>query len=213
MPDSDPRTRRQELENFVAGRVVRIQRAYLESSRPDGAAALAELRRSGTEPGSSPTTWTLEFEDFPETLVGSTHEPSRGERAAHLAFTLYAIHQQSQTEPMHKPGLEHSLGRAVHRLGVDRRQSSDTTVLGQPPTRFAALGTASTFEEVGHYARQLVTQLRAAGIALDYGRLAGQLYELLNPWRADAVRLQWGREFAGASTLSTDTSTSDQKED
>ena len=50
-----------------------------------------------------------------------------------------------------------------------------------------------------HYARQLVQQLRAASIPLDYGLLAQQLYDLQNPYRADAVRLSWGRAFARVS--------------
>jgi len=212
MSDSNPGSRRQALERFMTGRISRIQRAYLDPGRSDGAATLAELRKSGTEPGSSPATWELEFEGLPDELIGRTDEPSRAERAAHLAFTLYAIHQQSQAVPMYQAGPDHSLGRAVRDLDA-RGSASDSNPLGKLPTRFAALGTASTFEEAGHYARQLITQLRAASIPLDYGRLAGQLYQFQTPAGADAVRLQWGREFA-VSVPSTDTpATPNQKED
>jgi len=207
MSDSDT------LAQFVGRRIAWIQQAYRDPGRSDGAAFLAELRKSGPQPGSYPATWALEFEGFPESLIGVTDSPSWGERAAHLAFTLYAIHQQSQTEPMHQAGREHSFGSAVARLSAEPREGSDAMPFGKLPTRFAALGTASTFDEVGHYARQLVTQLRSAAIPLDYGRLARQLYQWQMPAGADAVRLQWGREFAGASTLTTDTSTTpDQKE-
>jgi CRISPR system Cascade subunit CasB len=81
------------------------------------------------------------------------------------------------------------------------------------PTRFAALGTASDFHEISHYARQLITQLRAVSLPLDYGTLAKQLYCLQVPSLADGVRLAWGRDFAQAPTATTDPSNpSTQKE-
>ena len=185
--------RRQMLEQFVSGRIVRIQRAYLEG-RSEGNAWLAELRKSGDTPGASPATWTIEFEGFPDELVGKTDEPSPGERAAHLAFCLYATHQQSQGRPMHQSGRDHDLGAAVARLQTARSNAAPTDQL---PSRFAALGTAGSMDEITHYMRQLVTLLRAQEIPLDYGRLAGQIYRLQNPATADAVRLEWGRGFAG----------------
>jgi CRISPR system Cascade subunit CasB len=67
----------------------------------------------------------------------------------------------------------------------------------EPPLRFAALGTATEFSEITHYARMLIRQLRSATrvIPLDYGRLAGQLFDLQFPGFADGVKLAWGREF------------------
>lgn len=193
------------LESYVGRRVTRIQKAYLDPRRSEGGAWLAELRKAGDAPGSSPVTWALEFEGFPEDLIGRTDQPSPGERAAHLAFKLYAIHQQSQSLPMHQHGKEHGLGAAVFRL---QARQSESVLQGKLPSRFAALGTASTFEETSHYARQLVTQLRGESIPLDYGRLASQLYLLQSPATADSVRLEWGRGFAGTSNNST----SDEKE-
>lgn len=213
MTESNKIDRRRELEQFVSRRIYQIQQAYLDRSRSDGAAWLAELRKARARPGSSPMIWTLEFEGFPESLVGKTDEPSRGEWAAHLAFTLYAIHQQSQTEPVHRQGKEFGLGRAVARLDMVQRQQSDSTPSGKLPSRFAALATASAFDEISHYARQLIMQLRDAGIPLDYGRLAGQFYLLQNPATADGVRLTWGRDFAGVYNPTNQSITSDQKEE
>jgi len=213
MAESNKTSRREELEEFVSSRIYSIQRAYLKQDRSTGAAWLAELRKAKTKPGSSPMTWTLEFEGFPESLIGMTDDPSWGEWAAHLAFTLYAIHQQSQTEPMHRRGKEYGLGRAVARLDMIQRQQSDSAPSGKLPSRFAALATASTFEEISHYSRQLIVQLRDAGIPLDYGRLAGQFYLLQNPMSADDVRLAWGRDFAGVYASTNQPTTSDQKED
>jgi len=193
------------LEQFVSSRISRIQKAYLDG-RPEGSAGLAELRKSGDTPGASPATWAIEFEGLPDELVGKTDEPSPGERAAHLAFTLYATHQQSQGQPMHRTGREHNFGAAVARLQAAR---SDTAPTGQLPSRFSALGTASTMDEIAHYMRQLINLLRSEEIPLDYGRLAGQIYRLQNPATADAVRLEWGRGFAGTPSNQP----SDKKED
>ena len=64
------------------------------------------------------------------------------------------------------------------------------------PRRFKALVTAESIEELAHYARQLVTQLRGERIPLDYARLAGQLYDFQNPYYRSRVRLEWAREFS-----------------
>jgi len=199
MTDPPKTSRRQIIEEYAARRIARIQRAYLDSTQSEGAAWLAELRRSGAEPGSSPATWVLEFEGFPETLMGRRDEPSHAERAVHLALTLYAVHQQSQRDQMHCRGREFGMGRAVAKLLA----RSDSTDLDKPPTRFAALATADTFGEISHYARQLITQLRSASIPLDYGTLTGDLYQLQNPKTADSVRRVWGLDFAKRQSLPT----------
>ena len=212
MPESHY-NRSDGLEEFMASRLAQIQAAYLRPNSSQGAAWLASLRKASREPGASPETWLIEFEGFPENLIGKTDEPSRAERAAHLAFTLYAVHQQSQNEPMHKRGREYGIGRSVARLDFNQRKESDSTPRGKLPTRFAALGTASSFDEVSHYARQLVTQLRGASIPVDYAKLAVQLYRIQNPATADSVRLQWGRDFAGATLVASNTPTDSSQKD
>jgi CRISPR system Cascade subunit CasB len=64
------------------------------------------------------------------------------------------------------------------------------------PRRFSALVTAESIDEVAHYARQIVQQLRSVEVPLDYGRLAGQLYVFQYSYLRDRVRLEWAREFA-----------------
>ena len=49
--------------------------------------------------------------------------------------------------------------------------------------------------ERNHHARGIVTQLRSHAIALDYGRLAVDLYDLQFLNCADRVRRQWGRDY------------------
>ena len=74
------------------------------------------------------------------------------------------------------------------------------------PRRFRAFITAESMEETLHYARQIVQQLRGAAISLDYAKFATQLYDLQNPYRANKIRLAWGREYASANVFGSDES-------
>lgn len=189
---------RDQLGAFVGKRIAAIQNAYLSASgRAKGARELATLRHAVTKtPGDVADTWPLELEGMPAVLVGRRDAPSPGEWAVHAALTLYAIHQQSQTTPMHQRGWEYGLGQAIRQL-VRRNPDAYTSLEeGELPRRFAALVTAESFPETVHYARQLVSQLRGEAIPLDYALLAQQFYDLQMPGRTDATKLAWGRGFA-----------------
>ena len=206
-----PIDRRQQLQRFVAGRIERLQRAYLDpANRSRGSADLARLRHAASSgPGESPDTWMLEFDGFPPDLVWRRPEASPGEWAAHVAFTLYAIHQQSNTKQgMHASGAAYSLGAAVRKLARSQPTGSSTPE-DEVPTRFAALVTSTEPAEIAHYARMLVRQLGSATppIPLDYWRLVGQLFDLRHADRVNQVRLQWGREYAQWRPDTTDTET------
>lgn len=173
---------------FVASKIAKIQGAYTHRPQaPWARAALAQLRRGlGREVGDVPE--ILELTVNPDAPRPGTDEPTRDERAIHVAMTLYGLHQQSQSAPMHTPGVR--FGTAVGSLrfaggvenpGVHRR--------------FQALGTATDLGELIHHARALVTLLRAAGRGFDYGRFAEDLADFQTPGRADRVRLRWGRDF------------------
>ena len=112
-------------------------------------------------------------------------EPSRAEWAAYTALTCYAVHQQSQSRPMHVPGT--SFGEAVGRL-VPRTSES-------VKARFDALLTAAGFPAVRYHLRSLVTLLRSEGIPFDYGRFAEDLARLQDPRARDRVLLAWGRDY------------------
>jgi CRISPR system Cascade subunit CasB len=112
--------------------------------------------------------------------------------AAYTAITLYAVHQQSRGQGMHRSG--QGLGRAVRIL---RTRAGGAEAVRR---RFEALGTAETFAEVVHHARGLITQLRGQDIPLDYGALADQLFSLQFRDGASRVRLAWGRDFYRATS-------------
>jgi CRISPR system Cascade subunit CasB len=175
------------LGGLVEERVVDLQVRYRKNFS-SGVSDLAALRRAAAAaPGADPRVWglTLAGVDVP---AGTPDEPTADERAAHAALTLYAVHQQSQTAPMHRSG--HGLGRSVREL-VRPDKSNEKAVR----RRFEALGTASTFAELMEHARGLVRQLRSAGVPLDYGQLADDLAALQDPTSASGVRLRWGRDY------------------
>lgn len=184
---SRPPSRDEQLEQFTATRVAGLQRDYL-ADRAAAVGALARLRRAVTaDPGADPLVWAETLADLPVALQGRDDAPSQAERAVHAALTVFAVHQQSRPEGMHRPG--HGLGAAVRLLG--QRSGADEAVR----RRFHALGTATSVPEVLHHLRGLVTQLRSSGIPLDYGRLARDIRRLQDPRLAGGVRLAWGRDY------------------
>ncbi|KGM13638.1 type I-E CRISPR-associated protein Cse2/CasB [Cellulomonas bogoriensis] len=174
--------------DFVTRQVGRIQAGYMRRpQQPWARAALAQLRRGvGREVGAVPE--ILELTVNPGAPVSGSEAPTPEENAIHLALTLYAVHQQSQSSPMHVPGV--SFGTAVGSIRFRDGRENPGVV-----RRFQAMGTSVGLGEAAHHARTLVALLRSAGRGLDYGRFAEDLAAFQLPWRADGVRLQWGRDF------------------
>ena len=198
MTDNSAQKPEQLMLAFVHGRICSIQNDYLSASgKPRGARKLATLRHALLMPiGSNADAWPLEFEGLPAELVGRGIEPSWAETAVHAALTLYAVHQQGKTKPMYVPGDEHSFGAALRRLVWSDEGRYSNLEEGEMPRRFRAFITADSMEEALHHARQLIQQLRAAEIPVDYARFAAQLYKLQSPYTADKVRRAWGREYS-----------------
>jgi CRISPR system Cascade subunit CasB len=209
--------RRRSLGEHVHRTVSSLQAQVLrDPPRPEAVSALARLRRVvGRTPGSD---YTLEaYLAVPEELLGcgpaDVSEATDAEYAAHDAVTLYALHQQSRRAPMHASG--QGLGTAMAALvravtgpdGVRRR--------------FAALGTASTYDEGTYHLRSLITMLREHQIPLDYGLLTDDLEALRRPDRRTAIQAIWGREFFHSrpadaddtSTVDTEAPTADSPEE
>lgn len=193
--------------DYVVERVTRWQRDYLRR-RPEALAILAKLRRGvGKDFGATPDLWPYILEGIPSDSPQGGG-PSRAELAVHTALTLFAVHQQSRRVEMHVPGP--SLGVALRRLGA--QASSQVAV----QRRFEALGTAESFTEITYHARGLITQLRGANIALDYGFFTDDLMRLQDRRTANRVRLRWGRDFYRTMTDTnsdrTDASAGDDSE-
>jgi len=185
----------------VGDRLATLQDQVL-TGVPAARAMLAELRRGVGHPaGSIPAIWEVTVGLLPELLQGRGDAPSRAETAAHEALTLYALHQQGKSQAMHVPKV--GLGTAVQRLRQSEQRSSEAV-----DRRFLALATATDLPELAFHLRGLATQLRAAEIGLDYGQLAGDLYDLTSRGRDVTVRLRWGRQLH-ARSVAHDPSTAD----
>lgn len=193
MIDHESRTRKRsrddELETAVAKTVSGLQsRIGSEHRDPVAVARLARLRRAVTlPPGSVPEVWLDTIGCLPEDLLGQGDAPSRYETAAHQAITLFAVHQQSTPAGMHRAGV--SLGTATRQLVVATDRESAIR------SRFQALATANSPNELLHHLRSMVTILRSEQIQLDYGKLAVDLRQLQTPGHGDRVRLRWGRDY------------------
>lgn len=160
--------------------------------RAHSMAVLARLRRGVGKPAGSVAD-ILSF-TLADELAGrdAPDEATEKEIAAHIALTLYSVHQQSQDKPMHQRG--QGLGRAIRRLNPEEPGSPPTPVV----RRFQALITSDSLDELVHHARGMVQLLRAGkpkGFPLDYGLLADQLLRWQRPGEPSKVRLIWAREF------------------
>lgn len=190
------------LRQAVLLKVRSLQRQELENV-PSAGARLARLRRAlATSPGSVADVWADTTGALPPGLLGRGDEPSPYEQAVHAVMCLYALHQQSQSDPMHVDGQD--LGTAVQILR--RRRGADDDI-DPVLRRFHALATANSLAETLHHLRGLVTLLRGAHVGLDYGQLAVDLRRLQNPNYAGRVRRDWGRSLYGGSSSRPQTST------
>lgn len=181
--------RRMPLGNHVASVVRQLQARMLAATPPpDTVRVLAQLRRGiGREPGFD---YTLgDYLAVPDDLLGGApgDTVTDAEHAAHIAITHYALHQQSKREPMHVDG--RGLGTAMAML-ISRSDGPDGI-----RRRFAALGTANTYQEAVHHLRGLVTLLRSHDVGLDYGLLADDLRTLRRPDGRTRIQATWGREL------------------
>ena len=190
-PGRPRRAHRPELED--AGRLVDrriggtktwegLQSRYRDNeSRARG--ELAALRRGASRsPGELPEIWELTRVEVPESAGDA---PTWEELAVHTAMTLYAVHQQSRTEPMFSPGV--GLGSAARRLiGPPDEENPSARA------RFNALVTSTTVAELRHHLRGFVSLLRARGFALDHAMLADDVLRFQQPGGAKKVRLAWG---------------------
>lgn len=122
----------------------------------------------------------------------SEAELERAEEALLMAFTLWALHQQSRSAGVHqlnKTGRPRGLGAAVRRL-MPAGEVDDSL-----RKRLVRAGKASDLATLAQRLRDIVLLLRREDVPLDYSLLAGQLYQWQWPGGMDAVRTAWGRSF------------------
>ncbi|MFI9116975.1 type I-E CRISPR-associated protein Cse2/CasB [Streptomyces venezuelae] len=178
-------------------RIGRWQNGYLKDEAK-AVAALARLRRGAGKPaGHVPDLWDLIDTQLlhdarREGRPLSEVELARAEDALHVAVTLWALHQQSRgkgTHELHRRERPRGLGAAVHRA-MPPNEIDDSL-----RKRLVRAWNAPDLATLAQRLRDLVTLLRREDVRLDYGLLAGQLYQWQWPGGADRVRTAWGRSF------------------
>lgn len=155
---------------------------------------LAALRSGvGHEAGTVPAMWPYYATLRADGIV------SNDLRAEHLVLSLFAVHQQSIDEPMHRHEVQ--LGAALRELRASARHREQPEALDR---RFAAAATATTIEEVSVHLRSLINLLRREKIGLDHTLLYQDLKKW--PWPASRgqVRRRWGSQYFGRSGHDTD---------
>ena len=137
-----------------------LQNRYLRNeARARG--EMAALRGAATkEPGEIPEIWELTQVEVPD---NTDDAPTWEEVAVHTAMTLYAVHQQSRTTRMFRPG--RGLGHAAREL-VGWEEDNDSA-----RKRFNTLVTSTTITELRHHLRNFISLLRARDITLDHAML------------------------------------------
>lgn len=179
--------KQQQVKKFMSRKLT-----YLEKNKENGSgkAVLAMLRRGvGRYPGELPELTGAFLNEMPEELIGYGAEPSYAEWAVYTALTLYALHQQGQSHPMHVQGQK--LGAAIRRLIPSGTPEENPSVL----TRFNQMAVSTDISELAQHLRSIVTLLRSKGIPLDYVDLAGDLYDYQYDDNRVSLRLKWGRDF------------------
>ena len=180
-----PVAKKGTLDTAVGTYVVGLQRDFLGERESSARATLARLRQAVDEaPGVNPDVWQIVLEILPGQFIGSRDQPTKGEWAAHLALTLYGVHQQGNNTPMHEPGV--TFGTAMGRLMRERPSAK---------SRYDALLSASHFAGRRNYLRSLTGLLSTDGIPVDHGRLALDLFRLQSADHKNSVVRVWGRDF------------------
>lgn len=152
---------------------------------PAPGAELAALRRGiDQEPGSVPAMWSF------YTTLREDGALTTWLAAEHLALTLFAVHQQSLPQPVHRQGI--GLGHAVLKLRSSGKFSPEAV-----DRRFAATATATSLTELAHHVRGLISQLRGVTPqpGLDYTRLFTELRSWQYPESQSRIRRRWGAQY------------------
>lgn len=190
----------QELRAHVTQQVTRLQER-LQSGAPSALRDTANLRRAVGKPaGSVPDVYAITLAGLPERLEGAGNNPSRSENIAHLTVSLFALHAQSATRPVHQNGIGFgsALQKFVMTTGVETVDDSPLM------RRIKALLTADTLDEISVHLRGLIQQLRTESIPFDYGQLSEDLWWLSQEGHRNGVRLKWSRQLYTRPIHNTD---------
>ncbi len=176
-----------ELRDYVARQIGQLENIITTSG---GRARLANLRRGvGKIPGELPELWGDFLNGIPKCFLSKNGEVTRGEWAIYLSLTMYALHQQGNSDSVNKTG--ESLGKAASMLMKDNTDEERERVL----RRFGPIITAKDMPELAHHLRCLIQLMSANNIKLDYVQLVEDIYYFQSEDSRKKVQLKWGQDF------------------
>ncbi len=155
-----------------------------------GKTQLANLRRGvGKVPGELPELWGMFLNDLDEDLLSTSGKPTYAEWAIYLSLTMFALHQQGNSESILAEGK--SMGKATAELMNENTDEERKRVL----RRFGPVVTAKDVYELSYHLRSLIQLMKSNGITLDYVRLAVDIYDFQYDNIRKKVQLKWGQDF------------------
>lgn len=179
------------VANYVGQRIYSLAADEKTLDRSASKARLARLRHgAGKSPGELPELWGEFLQSLPEELMGKD-KPSYAEWAVYTALTLFALHQQGHTEPMHAVGDENRLGAAVSKLV----HSSDEDEIERVRFKLSLAANSDDMTELAYRLKTIVQLLSREKIKLNYTDLARDLFWFQHERSTDNVRLKWGQDF------------------
>lgn len=184
--------RRKEIEQFVSRK---LQYLAASSDRGEGTGMLAVLRKGiGRKPGEKPELLGILLTDMPEDFMSVNTEPTREEWACYTALTLYAMCQQGRD-----PEKENADATEGADLGAAMaeyvRLSEDGNAQRRMAKKLQTLSTSKDMEEFSYHLRSIIKLLKSKDIAINYPKLAGDLYEYQFPESRTGIFLKWGQDF------------------
>ncbi len=178
---------KEKIKKYTAKQIFIL---YEQLSTSIGKAKLANLRRGiGKIPGELPELWGVFLNDIPEEFLSKTGEPTKEEWAIYLTLTLYALHQQGNSENVNEEKI--SIGKAAAMLMNEKNDDEYERIL----RRFGPVVTSKDMPELMHHLRSLIQLIKSKGIHLDYVKLSGDIYQYQFYNSRKKVQLQWGQDF------------------
>ncbi len=178
---------RDKIGKYVYGQIAMLTENMKYGG---GKAMLANLRRgAGKTPGELPEIWGIFLNGIPDEMLSRNGEPTKAEWAIYISLTMFALHQQGNSECVHKEGV--GFGRAAAMLMNEQSDKERERVL----RRFGPAVTANDMYELSHHMRSLIELMRNKGIKLDYVMLAKDIYDFQSGEGKKKARLRWGQDF------------------
>ena len=157
---------------------------------PDGPPKdeLASIRRGlGKKAGYVPSLWPF------YTKLNTYEKVDNKLIVEHQCLTLYALHQQSISNPVHVKG--HGLGMAIRALAFSESYQENKNAITK---KLYALAMASNIDELANHLRNIITLIKSVSklSSIDYTKLYWDLIKWNNGGdeRSETI-LRWGMQY------------------